>query len=184
MERVDVVYSFAEENGDILMVKNKKNQSWTLPGGKVEAGESLTEAAAREMKEETGYGIQPLDILAVNEAVISSEHVYFIVFRARITDRPDAITFDENIVEPVCIPSEWNHALAEPRRGGVSSRREKIIEKNKKIYCHFCSFYDNINLVVAKTTRRAISSVGRARPNTLRRIRFSVHIERHPEKAS
>ncbi|RCK13103.1 NUDIX domain-containing protein [Bacillus licheniformis] len=61
------------------MVKNKKNQSWTLPGGKVEAGESLTEAAAREMKEETGYGIQPLDILAVNEAVISSEHVYFIV---------------------------------------------------------------------------------------------------------
>lgn len=44
MERVDVVYSFAEEN-NILMVKNKKNQSWTLPGGKVEAGESLTEAA-------------------------------------------------------------------------------------------------------------------------------------------
>ncbi|WP_239693175.1 NUDIX hydrolase [Bacillus haynesii] len=60
MERVDVVYSFAEENGNILMVKNKKNQSWTLPGGKVEAGESLTEAAAREMKEETGYGFSLL----------------------------------------------------------------------------------------------------------------------------
>ncbi|WP_317906711.1 NUDIX hydrolase, partial [Bacillus subtilis] len=98
MERVDVVYSFVEENGNILMVKNKKNQSWTLPGGKVEAGESLTEAAAREMKEETGYGIQPLDILAINEAIIGGEHVYFIVFRARITDRPDGITFDENIV--------------------------------------------------------------------------------------
>ncbi|MBW4884545.1 Phosphatase NudJ [Bacillus paralicheniformis] len=104
MERVDVVYSFVEENGNILMVKNKKNQSWTLPGGKVEAGESLTEAAAREMKEETGYGIQPLDILAINEAIIGGELVYFIVFRARITDRPDAITFDENIVEAKWMP--------------------------------------------------------------------------------
>ncbi|MFN2744979.1 NUDIX hydrolase [Bacillus sp. z60-18] len=113
MKRVDVVYSFAEENGQVLMVKNRKNQSWTLPGGKIEAGESLPEAASREMKEETGCGIEPLGILALNEAVIGDEHVYFIVFKATVTDRPDTLTFDENTLEAKWMPiDEANRLLS------------------------------------------------------------------------
>ncbi|WP_307893008.1 NUDIX hydrolase [Bacillus swezeyi] len=111
MKRVDVVYSFAEENGQVLMVKNRTNQSWTLPGGKVEAGESLPEAAAREMKEETACGIELLGILALNEAVIDDEHVYFIVFKAQLTDRPETITFDENIMEAKWMPLDEANRL-------------------------------------------------------------------------
>ncbi|MBD0708994.1 MULTISPECIES: NUDIX domain-containing protein [unclassified Streptomyces] len=40
--------------------------SWTLPGGKAEPGEALDEAAARELKEETGLLVDPADLALVH----------------------------------------------------------------------------------------------------------------------
>ncbi|MES9505518.1 NUDIX domain-containing protein [Streptomyces sp. NPDC000609] len=39
---------------------------WTLPGGKAEPGEPLDEAAARELKEETGLLVDPADLSLVH----------------------------------------------------------------------------------------------------------------------
>nr|WP_244520335.1 NUDIX hydrolase [Fictibacillus solisalsi] len=61
MKRVDVVYVllFDEMSETILMVKNygDKSSYYTLPGGAAEDGETLKEAAIREVKEETGLEI-------------------------------------------------------------------------------------------------------------------------------
>ncbi|MEA3506420.1 MAG: NUDIX hydrolase [Elusimicrobiota bacterium] len=47
--------------GGIVMVKRKNPPSgWALPGGFVEKGETLEEAARREMKEETGLELTGL----------------------------------------------------------------------------------------------------------------------------
>lgn len=45
--------------GRVLMVKQKTGRKlWALPGGKVRLNESLAEALAREIKEETGLKIR------------------------------------------------------------------------------------------------------------------------------
>jgi 8-oxo-dGTP pyrophosphatase MutT (NUDIX family) len=40
--------------GEILLIRRSDNDNWALPGGAVDLGESLPQAAVRETKEETG----------------------------------------------------------------------------------------------------------------------------------
>lgn len=39
---------------DILMIRRTDNDNWAIPGGAIDLGESIAQAAARETKEETG----------------------------------------------------------------------------------------------------------------------------------
>jgi len=54
-----VALVFIQQNDKILLVKqNYGRRHWSLPGGKLEPGESIEEAAIREVKEETGLEIR------------------------------------------------------------------------------------------------------------------------------
>ncbi len=43
---------------------------WSLPGGMLELGEELEEAACRELKEETGLDVEPLAMLTVFDRIM------------------------------------------------------------------------------------------------------------------
>ena len=45
------------DNNCILLIKREDFEVWALPGGGVEAGESLARAAVREAREETGLEV-------------------------------------------------------------------------------------------------------------------------------
>lgn len=47
---------------------------WSYPGGKIEAGESAREAAAREALEETGLRVRVLDVVDVYDAIFPPFH--------------------------------------------------------------------------------------------------------------
>src|SRR5256885_3963749 len=45
---------FARLDGKVLLIKHKRLRTWLPVGGEIEEGETPLEAAARELKEETG----------------------------------------------------------------------------------------------------------------------------------
>jgi len=46
------------EAGELLLIRRSDNDNWALPGGGVDIGESLTQAAVRETREESGIECQ------------------------------------------------------------------------------------------------------------------------------
>jgi 8-oxo-dGTP diphosphatase len=63
---VDVVICTREVRPRVLLIKRKKDpfvSRWALPGGFVDEGESLSDAARRELKEETGVAVEELEQL-------------------------------------------------------------------------------------------------------------------------
>ncbi|PEA52669.1 ADP-ribose pyrophosphatase [Bacillus pseudomycoides] len=56
------------EQNEILLIKGPRN-GWEMPGGQIEEGESLKEAAIRETKEESGIDIEILKFCGIFQNV-------------------------------------------------------------------------------------------------------------------
>ncbi|MEM9656438.1 MAG: NUDIX domain-containing protein, partial [Actinomycetota bacterium] len=53
------------DQGEILLIQRSDNGNWTIPGGAMEYGESLTQTAVRECEEETGYDIEVTGLVGI-----------------------------------------------------------------------------------------------------------------------
>jgi ADP-ribose pyrophosphatase YjhB (NUDIX family) len=60
------------EAGEILLIRRTDNGNWALPGGVLEIGESVSEAAVREVREETGI---VCEITGLSGIYTDPEHV-------------------------------------------------------------------------------------------------------------
>ena len=53
--------------GRILLVKERSDGRWAMPGGWADVGESPTEMVVREVQEEAGYDVRPTRLVGVFE---------------------------------------------------------------------------------------------------------------------
>jgi ADP-ribose pyrophosphatase YjhB (NUDIX family) len=80
-----------DEYGQLLMIRRADNDLYSIPGGQLELGETLTQTAVRELAEETGIDIEvtgligiysnPDHVIAYDDGEVRQE--FSICFRAR-----------------------------------------------------------------------------------------------------
>ena len=61
------VYGMIQDAGRLLLVKNRNNGNYTLPGGGIEIGECMVDALKREVREETGLAVEVGEFLEFRE---------------------------------------------------------------------------------------------------------------------
>ncbi len=117
--KVGVGVVIRDQSGRILFEKRRDCGVWGLPGGRVEPGESVMEAAEREIKEETGLFIHVTSLIGVysdpHERIVTYPdngdvaHLVDVVLDARIAS--GTLTCSEESEElrffdPAALPSE------------------------------------------------------------------------------
>jgi 8-oxo-dGTP diphosphatase len=79
-------------DGKVLVVRRARNPAlglYTVPGGVVETGETLVEAVAREVREETSLEVEPVALAGHREAIMRDaqgkieRHFVILCFAAR-----------------------------------------------------------------------------------------------------
>jgi ADP-ribose pyrophosphatase YjhB (NUDIX family) len=88
---VDVIIEL-EDKGIILIKRAKEPFGWAIPGGFVDYGESLEDAARREAREETSLRVELLGQLGAYSAPDRDprHHTISVVFLARAQGKPEA----------------------------------------------------------------------------------------------
>jgi len=85
--------------GELLLIRNSYGRShlWVLPGGGIGRRESPQDAAAREVKEETGLAVRELRLLSVhaNEGEGKRDTIHLFAARADGAPNADAFEVDE-----------------------------------------------------------------------------------------
>jgi len=97
--KVDIRAVIYNEMDEILLVKEKVDGKWALPGGWADVGFTPTEVIVKETKEETGFDVRVERLLAVfdkrcHNHPASPFYIYKLCFLCEITGGDDSLTFD------------------------------------------------------------------------------------------
>ena len=99
----------------LLTQEKKYGKTWSIPGGRVEPGESLTDAAIREVFEETGVPIALDGVLRVENTPGDQARMRILFSAYPIDDTPPKQTADDESLRAAYLTIEEIRTL--PLRG-------------------------------------------------------------------
>jgi ADP-ribose pyrophosphatase YjhB (NUDIX family) len=107
------------DKGRICLVKQEvtEKRHWSLPGGKLELREKLSECVSREFKEETGLDVQVRELLYVTDRITSNPdtHVVHMSFLVEKSGNRE-------------LPAEWAHADPFPSTSSDRIREIRMVK--------------------------------------------------------
>ncbi|MEU5692715.1 NUDIX hydrolase [Actinosynnema sp. NPDC020468] len=86
---------FRDPSGRVLVVEPTYKDHWDIPGGVVEAGETPSEACAREVREELGLVVTPGPLLVVDWAPAGPQERVLFVFDGGVLEPSTPIVLQE-----------------------------------------------------------------------------------------
>jgi len=87
------------QNGKILLVKELADGGWTLPGGWMDVNETPGEAVVREVREESGYYVRAVKLMAVYDRRLHGHppylfHIYKLFFMCDLLGGEAAVSIE------------------------------------------------------------------------------------------
>ncbi len=80
---VSVAAVITDDHGRALLIQRADNSHWEPPGGVLELGETIEDGLRREVQEETGLDIEPVQLTGVYKNM--PRGIIALVFRAKVT---------------------------------------------------------------------------------------------------
>lgn len=98
-EPVVGLFIFNPDEQLLTMRSHKWRDAWVIPGGHIDAGETMVEAAVRESKEETGLDIYDVEIFyyqdfIYEEAFYKKKHFLFIEVACKTDSREVTLNWE------------------------------------------------------------------------------------------
>jgi 8-oxo-dGTP pyrophosphatase MutT (NUDIX family) len=128
-----------DESGAVLLQRRSDSGSWSIPGGRMEPGETIRQTAIRETREETGYKVElarlvgiytdPSRLAAYSDGEVRQE--FSVCFAARIVGG-SARTSDESLAVELVAPRDLDGLEIHPSirlriQHGLDDRTEPFI---------------------------------------------------------
>lgn len=114
------------DDGQILLIEHYRFVNdllgWEVPAGRVDEGEEIETAAARELLEETGYAAEQYEYLGLYHAASGSTNITFHVCIGRGLRQVGAITDTNEVLRASWFEPEaiWRMLMANQIRDGLS----------------------------------------------------------------
>jgi mutator protein MutT len=108
---VCAVGAIIQDKGALLLVRRDREPArgqWSLPGGRVEPGESLREAVAREVREETGIDVEVGGLVGVAERIVRDDEgeiaFHYVILDYLATPRSTALSHGDDVSDARWVP--------------------------------------------------------------------------------
>lgn len=129
------------KDGEILLVQEKTDNYWAMPGGWADVGDVPSEVAMRECKEESGFEVKPIKVIGIFDAnrvggKLEFFHAFKIIFLCELIggeatpsdETLDVRFFDFNKLPPLSMNRTNEKHLNEIKQHLIDPKRKTFFD--------------------------------------------------------